>query len=102
MGRRQQQSVKDRLIPRDVWEANKARHRTWRDHGVDSDVLTVGDENEESGQGNDPKNEETLKETIEAVFQRTTTAMIRRVLLFSDRAATSLYDDQMIANFDVL
>ncbi len=102
MGRRQQQSVRGRLIPRDVWEADEARCRARRDRGVDSDVWTVGDVNEESGQGSDPENEETLEETIEAVFRRTTTAMFRSVLLFSDKAATSLYDDQMIANFDVL
>ena len=102
MGRRQQRSVRDRLIPHDVWEADKARRHARHDRGVDSDVSTVGDENEESGQGNDPENEETLEETIEAVVRQTTTTMFRRVLLFSNGAAISLHDDQMIANFDVL
>ncbi len=94
--------MRDQLIPRVVWEADEALCRARHDCGIDSDVSTVGDKNEESGQGNDPQNKETLKETIEAVVRRMTTAMFRRVLLFSDGAAFSLYDDQMIANFDVL
>ncbi len=88
-----------------MWEAYEARRRAWRDRGVDSDVSTIGDESGESGQDNDPEDpeiKETLEEMIEEVLCRTTTAMFRRVLLFSDGAAASLYDDQMIANFDVL
>jgi len=85
-----------------VWEAEKARRRAWRDRGIDSHASTVGDKNEESSQGNDPKNEETLEERIKGVVRRTTTSMFRRVLLFSDGAAISLYDDQMIANFGIL
>ncbi len=103
---RQQQNARDRLIPRDVWDADEARRRARRDRGVDSDVSTVSDESEASGQDNNPEypeNEETLGETIEEVLRRTTTAMFRRVLMFTDsRAAISLYDDQMIATFDVL
>ena len=102
MGRRQQRSVRDRLIPCNVWEAGKARRRARCDRGIDSHASTVSDKNEESSQGNDPENEETLEETIEGVVRRTTTSMFRRVLLFSDRAAISLYDDQMITNFGIL
>ncbi len=39
---------------------------------------------------------------IEAVLRQSTIAMFRRVLIFNDGAATSLYDDQMITTFDVL
>jgi hypothetical protein len=39
---------------------------------------------------------------IKEVLRWTTTTMFRHILLFSDGAAASLYDDQMIANFDVL
>jgi hypothetical protein len=89
-----------------VWEADKARRRARRDRGVDSDVSTVGDESEASGRVNDPENpenKETLGETIEEVLRQTTTAMFRqRVLMFTDGAATSLYDDQMITTLDVL
>ncbi len=88
-----------------MWEADEARRRARRDRGVDSNVSTVGDKSGESGQDNDPEDpeiEETLEETIEEVLRRTTTTMFRCILMFSDGAATSLYDDQMIANFDVL
>ncbi len=97
--RRRQQNTRDRLIPREVWEADEARCCAWRDCGIDSDVSTVGDESEVSGRVNDPEapeNEETLGETIEEVLRQTTTAMFRCVLMFTDGAATSLYDDQMI------
>ena len=43
---RQQRTVRDRLIPREVWEADEARRRARRDRGVDSDESTVNDENE--------------------------------------------------------
>jgi hypothetical protein len=105
MTRRCQRSVQDRLIPRKVWEADEARRCARRDRGVDSDESTVGNESEASGRVNNPEapeNEETLVETIEEVLCRTTTAMFMRVLMFTDRAATSLYDDQMITTFDVL
>jgi hypothetical protein len=105
MARRRQQNARDRLIPREVWEADEARRRARRDRGVDSDESTVGNESEASGHVNDtgaPENEETLGETIKEVLRRTTTAMFRRVLMFTDGAATSLYDDQMITTFDIL
>ena len=112
----QQRSVRDRLIPREVWEADEARRCARRNRGVDSDESTVGNKNEESnaeenrnrggivqvGQGNDPEDKETAEEAIEAIVHRATTSMFRRVLMFSDGAAISLYDDQMITTFDVL
>jgi hypothetical protein len=105
MARRRQQNVRDRLIPREVWEADEARRRARRDRGVDSDESTVGNESEVSGRVNDPEapeNKETLGATIEEILRQKTTAMFRRVLMFTDGAATSLYDDQMIITFDVL
>ncbi len=50
----------------------------------------------------DPDKEDTIGDTIEAVLRQSTIAMFRRVLIFNDGAATSLYDDQMITTFDVL
>jgi hypothetical protein len=107
---RQQRTARDRLVPREVWEADKARRRARRDRGVYSDVSTVGDASEASGHNNDPEdpdpedpeNKETLGETIEEVLCQTTTTMFRRVLMFSNGAANSLYDDQMITTFNVL
>ena len=59
------------------------------------------------GQGNNAledegANKEMIKDTIEATIRRSTTSMFRRVLMFSDGAANSLYDDQMITSFDIL
>jgi hypothetical protein len=42
------------------------------------------------------------EETIEANVHRATTSMFRRVLMFSNGAAISLYNDQMITTFDIL
>ncbi len=86
---------------------------------VDSDDSTVAndDDDEENrhddghivqvGQGNnDPKdegaNEEAIEDPIKAAIRRSTTCMFRRVLMFQDGAANSLYDDQMITTFDTL
>ena len=107
---RQQWTARDRLIPREVWEADEARRRARRDRGVDSDESTVDDENEANDRNNniedpdpvDPDNEDTIGDTIEAVLCQSTIAMFRCVLIFNDGAATSLYDDQMITTFDVL
>jgi hypothetical protein len=94
-----------------VWEADEARRRARRDRGVDSDESTDDDENKANDRGNndpedpdpvDPENEDTIGDTIEAVLRQSTIAMFRRVLIFNDGAATSLYDDQMITTFDVL
>jgi hypothetical protein len=104
MARARQQRGFERLIPCEVYEANEARRRARRDRGVDSDVSTVGDASEASGRNNDPEdpeNEATLGDTIEEVLRQSTITMFRRVLVFNDGAATSLYDDQMITTFDV-
>ncbi len=109
MARARQQRGFERLIPHEVYEANEARRRARRDRGVDSDVSTVGDASEASGRNNDPEdrdpedpeNEATLGDTIEEVLRQLTITMFRRVLVFNDGAATSLYDDQMITTFDV-
>ena len=107
MGRqRQQQSVQDRLVPRAVWDAREARRRARRARGVDSDESTVseegGDPPQPQAQVQDHDNDETHEETIEAVIRRQTIDMFKSVLLFSDGAAESLHDDQMITTFDVL
>ena len=109
---RQQRTVRDRLIPREVWEADEARRRARRDRGVDSDESTDDEENEANDRRNndpevpadpvDPEDEDSIVDTIEAVLRQSTIAMFRRVLIFSDGAATSLHNDQMITTFDVL
>jgi hypothetical protein len=114
--------VHEQLIPRKDFEADQARRRARRARGDDSDNSTVGIENEETnneeniddrghivqvGQGNDDledkeANKETIEDTIEATIRRFTTSMFRRVLVFSDGAANSLYDNHMVTTFDTL
>ncbi len=87
---RQQRTVRDRLIPREVWEADEARRRARRDRGVDSDESTDDEENEANDRRNndpevpadpvDPEDEDSIVETIEAVLRQLTIAMFRRVL----------------------
>ena len=106
-------------MPREVYEADEARRRARRALGDDSDDSTVGNKNEETdneenhdrgdnvqvGRGNDHEeleDEETTEEAIEATVLRTTTSTFKRVLMFSNGAATSLYDDQMFITFDTL
>ncbi len=43
-----------------------------------------------------------IEDTIEATIRRSTTSMFRCVLVFSNGAANSLYNDQMITSFDIL
>ena len=43
-----------------------------------------------------------IEDTIEATICRSTTSMFRRILMFSNGAANSLYEDQMITSFDIL
>jgi hypothetical protein len=102
-----------------VYEANEARRRARRARGVDSDDSTVANDNDDEenrddnghiiqvGQGNnDPDdeggNEEAIEDPIEVAIRRSTTTMFRRVLMFSDGASNSLYDDQMITTFNTL
>ena len=108
----------ERLIPREVFEADEARRRARCARGDDSNASTVGDNNNEVkrdnhghivqvGQGNNHledkvANEEMIEDTIEATIRRSTTSMFRCVLVFSNGAANSLYNDQMITSFDIL
>jgi len=99
-----------------VFEADEARRCARRARGDDSDNLTVGNDNDNDndgghvvqvGQGNidlkdEGANEETIEDTINATIRRSTTSMFRCVLMFSDGASNSLYDDQMITSFDTL
>ncbi len=94
---RQQRTVRDRLIPREVWEADEARRRALRDRGVDSDESTDDEENEANDRRNndpagnndpavpddpvDPEDEDSIEDTIEAVLRQSTIAMFRRVLI---------------------
>jgi len=96
MARGRQQRAHERLLPRQVFEADEARRRAWRACGDDSDDSTVGDDDDEDGglivqvgQGNDDLedeevNEETINDTLKATIRRSTTFMFRCVLMFSE------------------
>ena len=88
---RQQRSVQDRLIPREVWDAEEARRRARRNHGVDSDEETENEEDDpprpQAPQVQVDDNDEAQEETIEAVIRQQTINMFKSVLLFSNGAA---------------
>jgi len=44
-------------------------------------------------------NEEAIEDTIEVTICRSTTSMFKRILMFNQGTADSLYDDQMITTF---
>jgi hypothetical protein len=84
-------------MPHAQFDALKRRGQAWRDWGIDSDELTVQDE--------DKDNEDDLQEDavpLEARIRQTTVNMFKQVLLFSQGAAEALYDDQMVTTLDVL
>ncbi len=83
-------------MPHAQFEALERRQQAWRDRGFDSDEPTVQHEDEDE---DDPQEEAP---PLEARIRETTVDMFKRVLLFSQGAAESLYDDQMITTLDVL
>ena len=89
-------------MPRADYEALEAKRRARRGRGVDSDEETVVGDKTDPEEDQSSVEETTKETTIEAVLRQSTVDMFRRVLMFSDGAATSLYDDQMITTFDVL
>jgi hypothetical protein len=66
--------------------------------GVDSDEVTVQDKDKDDDE-EDPQEEAA---PLEARIRETTIDMFKQVLLFSQGAAESLYDDQMIMTLDLL
>ena len=96
------------------FEALEARRQARRDRLDDSDDSTVANDNDNEDGGfavqvgrdnldlEEEMNEEVIEDTIEASICRSTTSMFMRVLMFSQGAADSLYDDQMIMTFETL
>ncbi len=80
------------------FEALERRRQAWCDRGVDSDKSTVQDKDEDDDE-DDPQEEAA---PLEARIRETTVDMFKRVLLLSQGAAESLYNDQMIMTLDVL
>ena len=101
-------------MPRPDFLALEARRQAQCDRGDDSDDSTVSNnDDDEVGSfaiqvGQDipdleaEMNKEVIEDTLEADIRRSTTSMFMRVLLFTQGAAESLYDDQMITTFETL
>jgi hypothetical protein len=92
-------------MPRAEYDAREKKRKARCARGVDSDESTDEegeDPPEPQAQVQDHDNEEPKEETIEEVIRRRTIDMFKSVLLFSDGAAQSLHDNQMITTFDVL
>ncbi len=71
-----------------------------REWGIDSDKLTLKDDNNNDAEdAGDPQGEPALLKTR---IRKTTVDMFKRVLLFSQGAAETLYNDQMITSLDTL
>jgi hypothetical protein len=94
------QTLQERLMPCTQFEALERRQQVRCDRGVDSDESTVKDENDNDAEDEgDSQGEPALLKTR---IRKTTVDMFKRVLLFSQRAAEALYDDQMITALDTL
>ncbi len=94
------QTFHERLMPRTQFEALKRCRQAWHDRGVDFDEETIQDETKDEDEDEDDPHEEPAP--LEARIHTTTVDMFKHVLLFSQAAAESLYDDQMVMTLDVL
>ncbi len=87
-------------MPHTQFEARERVRQAQHKRGVDSDKVTIQDEDEDaSDDGDDPQEEAA---PLEARICKTTVDMFKRVLLFSQGAVEALYNDQMITTLDVL
>jgi hypothetical protein len=88
-------------MPCAQFEALKACCQARHEQGVDSNELTVKDDNDDdyAEEAEDPQGDPALVETR---IRKDTVNIFKRVLLFSQGAAIALYEDQMITTLDVL
>jgi hypothetical protein len=86
-------------MPCAQFEALEGRRQAWHDRGVDSEKLTVLDEDQDKDSKDDLQEEAP---PLEARIHTTTIDMFKQILLFSQGAAEALYNDQMIMTLDVL
>jgi hypothetical protein len=89
------------LMPHAQYEALKARRSVGHERGVNSDELTVKDnnDNDNAEEAEDPQGDLALVKTR---IREDTINMFKRVLLFSQGAVVALNDNQMITTLDVL
>ncbi len=84
-------------MPCAQFEALEGCQQAWHDRGLDSDKLTVRDEDEDKDE-DDPQEKAA---PINARIRTTMIDMFKQVLLFGQGAAEALYNDQMITTLDV-
>ncbi len=92
------QTLQERLLHHAQFEALKQRRQAWHDRGLDSDEETVQDEDNDD----DSDDPHEAPVPLEARMRTTTVDMFKCVLLFSQGAVESLYDNQMLMTLDVL
>ncbi len=93
-------NLQERLMPCTQFEALERGQQTWCKRGIDSNELTVKDNNDDDAEdAGGPQGELALLKTR---IRKTTVDMFKRVLLFSQGAAKALYDEQMITALDSL
>jgi hypothetical protein len=94
------QNLQKRLMPCTQFEALEKCRQVGHEQGVDSDELTVKNNNYNNAEdAGDPQGEPALLETR---IRETTMDMFKRVLFFGQGAAEALYNDQMITALDTL
>ncbi len=94
------QNLQERLMPCTQFEALERRQQARCKRGIDSDKSTAKDDNNNDAEdAGDPQGEPALLETR---IRKITVDMFKRVLLFSQRAAEALYNDQMITALDTV
>ncbi len=87
-------------MPCAQFEALEARCQARREWGIDSNKLTVDDNDDTNAEdAGDPQGEPALLETR---IRKTTVDMFKRVLLFSQGVVEALYNNQMITILDIL
>jgi hypothetical protein len=87
-------------MPCTEFEALEQIRQARCDKGIDSDELTVKDNNgNDAEDAGDPQGETALLETR---IRKTTMDMFKGVLFFSQGVAEALYNDQMITALDTL
>jgi hypothetical protein len=95
------QTLQERLIPCAQFEALEAHRQAWHEWGVDSDKLTVkdNDDNDDAEEAEDPQGDPAL---IKTRIHKDTVNMFKRVLLFRHGVAVALYNNQMITTLHLL
>ena len=107
---RGQRNALERMMPRADYEALEAQRQARRDRGDDSDDSTFANDNDNKDGGlavqvgqdsladlnlDEEMNVGAIEDSIEAAIRRSTASMFQRVFVFNQRAAESLYDDQI-------